>query len=506
MNGEAAAMSIRTRFFLSLAMMCGFVMLFELYEAWRYLRLSASVERSSTDLGRLEEETGSLRRRIAGRLVDALPERLRRREFLPDAAGRLFLSVWLSRMEGLLSRLELEALSCVAEGRPPGEKASLDELVGMSRLFLVEDEAALEKLPLVSKISHEYSLSPRPAQILSAVRSLGRLAPLLGGSSGLVEAYSKLASSLSGMNSTAVNVGKVRAELRREEERIGSGLAVTAGLKSDIGIETLKLFRDAREVFLASSAAGARKALGALESRIARVERLVTSSGLREELGPHFDAYQRSLLKFVRRCVEYEAARRRVFEARRRFVSECTMLERLCSKAARILVEFLSRRLGSVERLSSLLKERLSQALAESMTDEEVLRLLAPSFAELERKARLEYIERLGQAYRSHFWGLTCFVVLGMLLGWLLSHLFYRNLVVGVLEALKTGLNNLAIGGEARKINVRVRNELGDIVEAYNRYLDRMSSIRKGSGVCPRCGASYELGDNYCRECGWRLR
>ena len=62
------------------------------------------------------------------------------------------------------------------------------------------------------------------------------------------------------------------------------------------------------------------------------------------------------------------------------------------------------------------------------------------------------------------------------------------------------------MGGEKRRINLKLASEFGGLVEAYNRYLDNLTSTEKRMVKCPDCTNPYEIGDSFCRHCGRPLR
>jgi len=110
--------------------------------------------------------------------------------------------------------------------------------------------------------------------------------------------------------------------------------------------------------------------------------------------------------------------------------------------------------------------------------------------------------------YHEQFSDLTSLIILfvfGLVLSIVLGMAVYRD-VSNPLYILKNSLNNLAMGGEKRRINLKLGNEFGGLVEAYNRYLDSVTSVEKRMVRCPDCGDKYEIGDSYCRYCGRALR
>ena len=93
----------------------------------------------------------------------------------------------------------------------------------------------------------------------------------------------------------------------------------------------------------------------------------------------------------------------------------------------------------------------------------------------------------------------------GCVLAIVLGFVMYRD-ISNPLYIIKNSLNNLSMGGEKRRINLKLGNEFGGLVEAYNRYLDNLTSAEKRMIRCPDCSSPYEMGDVYCRSCGRPLR
>jgi hypothetical protein len=124
---------------------------------------------------------------------------------------------------------------------------------------------------------------------------------------------------------------------------------------------------------------------------------------------------------------------------------------------------------------------------------------------ELKARAEAASWRRL---YHDQLGDLTFLLVIlgfGCVLAVVLGLIVYRD-VSNPLHIIKNSLNNLSMGGDKRRINLKIGNEFGGMVEAYNRYLDNLTSAEKRMIRCPDCTSPYEMGDVYCRSCGRPLR
>lgn len=114
-------------------------------------------------------------------------------------------------------------------------------------------------------------------------------------------------------------------------------------------------------------------------------------------------------------------------------------------------------------------------------------------------------LEKLyGYQLREAAYSISLFAV-SFVLAIILTVLVYRD-IVQPMAIIRNGLNNLAMGGDKKRINLRIHNEMGQIIESYNRLVDNMTSDVKRLVECPSCRNMYEMGDCFCKQCGRKLR
>ncbi len=205
---------------------------------------------------------------------------------------------------------------------------------------------------------------------------------------------------------------------------------------------------------------------------------------------------------YVRATVEVmkrESAGRQAFDS---FSKESSQSLVMAAKLDVLLLRKLAQRCtgaeGAAEEFTEELLSALSSMPIEAVNSSEAGQSLSLLYER--KKWALVYEQRLQD--------LTLMIVLfglGVVLAFGFSFMVYRD-INHPIEILKNSLNNLSMGGEKRRINLKLPNEFGSLIEAYNRYLDNLTSTSKRLVECSSCRNPYEMGDSFCRQCGRKLR
>ena len=220
------------------------------------------------------------------------------------------------------------------------------------------------------------------------------------------------------------------------------------------------------------------------------------------KLSASLDSLQRHWNEFVRARVAEENRHRAGLRVMENFSQEADQTIERIAKLERSVVSTIARHRAGAKGAADEFTEELLSAMktlpAEAMITSEAGLALAVHFEK--RQWAVVYDQQL-----QDLTFMTVLFAFGVVLALGLSFMLYKD-VNHPVEILKNSLNNLSMGGEKRRINLKFQNEFGSLIEAYNRYLDNLTSTSKRLVECPSCRNPYEMGDSFCRQCGRKLR
>jgi len=426
---------------------------------------------------------------------------------LSDTAPILLLDTCVDVRQSLrmarsgLDILETAEVPAAAKRNADDAATAIQRLLSMAVLFNARSDDDVTKAEAFTTCSAKTPKTDQVLKLLERYRSLcnqaGNVLPLKDLADKAIE-----------------QLGPVRFELRQQEHvarqaalkaiQDFAGLVATAGIPGVADLPA-QLQSGCFDVLSAGSMDELRMAWGNLATAFGTVSSQVPPPNAHPMVGrlnSSLDTLQRAWNEYVRA---------RVAEAKRDRAARGA-LDNFRKDGASTLVV-----LAQIERavIRGLAREREgAEGMAEAFTEEV---LAAVKDLPVDVLIRSETGTALSVFYEQRQWKLvyeqqlqdltfmTILFALGVILALGLSFMVYRD-VNNPVEILKNSLNNLSMGGEKRRINLKFQNEFGSLIEAYNRYLDNLTSTSKRLVECPSCRNPYEMGDSFCRQCGRKLR